>query len=157
LVYLVQDAAGRDLAVHVVGAPAWQCAPRDRWIGWDGAQRGAHLQRVANHSRFLILPWVVVPQLASHVLAGLRERVARDWAAQHGHRLVLLETFVEGARYAGTAYRADNWPCLGTTRGRTRQDKSHRAVAPPKTVWVCALRADFRRELGVGVGAEVAR
>ena len=154
LIYLVQDRHGRDLAVHVVGAAAWQCAPRDRYLGWDATQRGAHLQQVANHSRFLILPWVRVPGLASHLLAGLRQRLVRDWEPEHGHRLVLLETFVEFPRYAGTAYRADNWLCVGTTRGRTRQDKSHRQVAPLKTVWVRPLCARFRRELGVSGGAE---
>lgn len=148
LIYLVQDRRQRDLAVHLVGAPAWQCAPRDRFIGWDAGQRRLHLQRVANHSRFLILPWVHIPHLASHLLGGLRQRIASDWEHHHGHRLVLLETFVESPRYAGTAYRADNWQCLGPTQGRTRQDKSHRQVAPTKMVWVHPLRADFRRELG---------
>lgn len=157
LLYLVQDRRGRDLAVHLVGAPAWQCAVRDRYIGWDAAQRGAHLPQVANHSRFLVLPWVRVPGLASFLLAGLRRRVVRDWEPEHGHRVVFLETFVDGSRYAGTAYRADNWRCLGTTQGRTRQDQSHRQVVPPKTVWVHPLAADFRQALGVNGGGEVGR
>ena len=156
LVYLVADRLGRDLAVHLVGAAAWQCAPRDRFIGWDASRRRVHLQRVANHSRFLVLPWVRIPHLASHLLAGLRRRVARDWWECHGHRLVLLETFVESPRYAATAYRADNWQCLGLTQGRTRQEKSHRTVAPPKMVWVHPLRADFRCELASSSNPEVA-
>lgn len=157
LLYLVQDGGGRDLAVHLLGAPAWQCAPRDRYIGWNLAQRRTHLQQVANHSRFLILPWVRVPQLASHLLAGLRRRVARDWEAHHGHRLALLESFVEVPRYAGTAYRADHWQCLGLTQGRTRQDRSHRPVASRKTIWVYPLGAEFRRDLGVGQDGEERR
>lgn len=156
LLYLIEDRFGRDLAVHLVGAAAWQCAPRDRFIGWDTIGRGAQLERIANHSRFLILPWVQVPRLASHLLAGLRRRVARDWWEYHGHRLVLLESFVESPRYAATAYRADNWQCLGLTQGRTRQEKSHRAVAPLKMVWVHPLRGDFRRELAAASNGEVA-
>jgi hypothetical protein len=147
LVYLVQDAAGRDLAVHLLGAAAWQCAARDRAIGWNLAARAAGLSRIANHSRFLILPWVRVPHLASHVLSGMTRRVARDWLAQHGERLELLETFVETDRFPGTAYRAAHWQVVGTTTGRTRQEKHHRAQAPRKTVWLFPLHPDFRLRL----------
>ena len=105
LLYLVRDAQERDLAVHLVGAAAWQCAPRDRYIGWSGAERAAGLHRIGNHSRFLILPWVRVPQLASHLLGGLARRLAADWPAQHGWRLELLETFVETGRFKGVAYQ----------------------------------------------------
>jgi len=148
LLYLVQDAAGRDLAVHLVGAAAWQCAARDRAIGWSPAARAAGLPRIANHSRFLILPWVRVPQLASHVLGGLTRRIGRDWLAQHGGRLELLETFVEIGRFAGTAYAAANWQPVGATTGRTRQEKHHRAQAPRKAVWIFPLHPHFRQRLG---------
>ncbi len=148
LLYLVQDAAGRDLAVHLVGAAAWQCAARDRAIGWNPAARAAGLPRIANHSRFLILPWVRVPQLASHVLGGLTRRIGRDWLAQHGGRLELLETFVEIGRFAGTAYAAANWQPVGATTGRTRQEKHHRAQAPRKAVWIFPLHPHFRQRLG---------
>jgi hypothetical protein len=147
LLYLVQDAAGRDLAVHLVGAAAWQCAARDRAIGWSAAARAAGLPRIANHSRFLILPWVRVPQLASHVLGGLTRRVAADWLTQHGGRLELLETFVEIGRFAGTAYAAANWQRVGATTGRTRQEKHHRAQAPRKAVWIFPLHPRFRQRL----------
>jgi hypothetical protein len=150
LLYLVQDAGGRDLAVHLVGAAAWQCAARDRYIGWSAAVRAAHLPRLANHSRFLILPWVRVPQLASHVLGELTCRIARDWQAQHGWPLELLETFVETDRFAGTAYQAANWQLVGATTGRTRQEKRHRAAEARKAVWVYPLHREFRRHLGVG-------
>ncbi|MDO8616605.1 MAG: DUF4338 domain-containing protein [Dehalococcoidia bacterium] len=149
LLYLVQDAGGRDLAVHLVGAAAWQCAARDRYIGWSAPVRVAGLSRIANHSRFLLLPWVRVPQLASHVLSGLTRRIARDWRAQHGWPLELLETFVETGRFAGTAYRAANWQPVGATTGRTRQEKQHRAEASRKAVWVYPLHREFRRRLGV--------
>ena len=147
LLYLVQDAAGRDLAVHLVGAAAWQCAARDRAIGWSAVARAAGLPRLANHSRFLILPWVRVPQLASHVLGELTRRVARDWRTQHGGRLELLETFVEIGRFAATAYAAANWQPVGATTGRTRQEKHHRAQAPRKAVWIFPLHPRFRQRL----------
>jgi len=147
LLYLVQDSQGRDVAVHLVGAAAWQCGPRDRYIGWSGQARRSHLPRVGNHSRFLILPWVDVWHLASHLLGQLSRRVARDWRQHHGWALVLLETFVEKGRFPGTAYRAANWQRLGLTTGRTRQEKQHRASAPPKSVWVYPLARNFRQVL----------
>lgn len=148
LLYLVQDSQGRDLAVHLVGAAAWQCAPRDQYIGWSGPARGEHLPQIGNHSRFLILPWVRVPQLASHLLGELTRRVARDWQQHHGWKLLLLETFVESGRFSGTAYRAANWQRVGQTTGRTRQEKRHRASAPAKSVWIYPLARKFRQLLG---------
>jgi GNAT superfamily N-acetyltransferase len=148
LLYLVRDAQGRDLAVHLVGAAAWQCAPRDCYIGWSGTERAAGLPRIGNHSRFLILPWVRVPHLASHLLGGLARRLSVDWPAQHGWRLELLETFVETGRFKGVAYRAANWQWVGLTTGRTRQEKEHRAQAPRKSVWVYPLGKCFRERLG---------
>jgi hypothetical protein len=148
LLYLVQDARGRDLAVHLVGAAAWHCAARDRYIGWSGAARAAGLHRIANHSRFLILPWVGVPHLASHLLGGLTERISCDWPQQHGWRLELLESFVETGRFTGAAYRAAHWQEVGQTTGRTRQEKEHRATAPPKRIWVYGLEEGFRQHLG---------
>ena len=148
LLYLVRDAQERDLAVHLVGAAAWQCAPRDRYIGWSGAERAAGLSRIGNHSRFLILPWVRVPHLASYLLGELAQRIAADWPAQHGWRLELLETFVETGRFKGVAYQAANWQPVGLTTGRTRQEKEHRAQAPRKSVWVYPLSQRFREGLG---------
>ena len=82
LIYLVRDAQARDLAVHLVGAAAWQCAARDRYIGWSAVERAAGLPRIANHSRFLILPWVGVPHLASHLLGRLTRRRSRGSSLQ---------------------------------------------------------------------------
>jgi hypothetical protein len=137
------------LAVHLVGAAAWQCAPRDHYIGWTGVARAAGLHRIGNHSRFLILPWVQVPQLASHLLGGLTGRISRDWKAEHGWPLELLETFVQADRFRGVAYGAANWQAVGQTTGRTRQEKQHQAQKPRKTVWVYALSRRFRENLGV--------
>jgi hypothetical protein len=147
LLYLVQDGQSRDLAVHLVGAAAWQCAGRDRFIGWDQDARRHHLPEVANHSRFLILPSVKVPHLASHMLSQLAEKLRQDWPKYHGVRLQLLESFVEVGRFAGTAYQAANWQWVGQTTGRTRQEKQHRAVKPPKAIWLYPLQKNFRAHL----------
>jgi hypothetical protein len=147
LLYLVQDARGRDLAIHLLGAAAWRCAARDRYIGWSSAARVAGLHRIANHSRFMILPWVRVPGLASHLLGALPGQVWVDWRRQHGWRLRLLESFVETGRFTGTCYRAAGWQEVGQTTGRTRQEKGHGAIAPPKGVWVCGLEEGFRQRL----------
>src|SRR5207247_4993311 len=109
LTYLVADKQGRDLACALFSAAAWKAQPRDDFIGWTAAQRQAHLGSVANNSRFLILPWVRVPELASHILGGVARRIAGDWQAHYGHRVVVLETFVEKERFRGSCYRAANW------------------------------------------------
>jgi hypothetical protein len=145
--YLVQDRHGRDLACALFGAPAWKTQPRDVFIGWTTDQRQTHLGRVANNSRFLILPWVRVPELASHILGRVARRVARDWQAHYGHPVVLLETFVERERFRGSCYRAANWLRVGQTQGRTRQDRQHQLQAPVKDVFVYPLQRNFREQL----------
>jgi len=145
--YLVQDRRGRDLACVLFGAAAWKIQPRDAFIGWTAAQRQAQLGGVANNSRFLILPWVRVPELASHILGRVARRLATDWQTHYGHRVVLAETFVERERFRGSCYRAANWICLGQTQGRTRQDRQHRTQAPVKDILVHPLQANFRKPL----------
>ncbi len=145
--YLVRDRQGRALACLLFGAAAWQTRGRDAFIGWTPAQRQAQLPQVANNSRFLILPWVRVPELASHILGRVARRIAADWLGRYGHRVALLETFVERGRFRGTCYRAANWICLGQTQGRTRQDRQHTLQAPVKDVWVYPVQADFRKVL----------
>jgi len=122
LQYLVCARGGRPVACLLFGAAAWQCAARDRHIGWDQATRAARLQLLTNNTRFLILPWVRVPHLASHVLGRVTRRLSADWQRKYGHPIYLLETFVERARFAGTCYQAANWVRVGQTQGRTRQD-----------------------------------
>lgn len=148
LLYLVKDAQGRELAVHLVGAAVWQCAPRDQYVGWNSAQRAAHLPGVGNHSRFLILPWVRVPHLASHLLNQLTRRLPEDWPRYHHQRLFLLESFVEVGRFSGTSYQAAGWQEVGQTTGRTRQEKQHQVHAARKRVWLHPLCPNFRAELG---------
>ena len=147
LKYLVRDGPGRELACLLFGAAAWTCRPRDTFIGWTAAQRQAHLGQVANNSRFLILPWVKVPHLASHLLGRVARRLAEDWQGRYGHRVVLVETFVERGRFRGVCYGAANWRNVGPTQGRTRQDRYQTMQVPVKEVWVYPLRADFRQAL----------
>jgi hypothetical protein len=132
-------ATGRDLACLLFGAAAWRCAPRDRALGWTDAVRRRDLGRLANNTRFLILPWVRVPHLASALLGAVARRIGADWQAKYGHGLDALESFVERDRFAGTCYRAANWRLVGTTRGRSRQDRDHTRAVPVKDVYLYPL------------------
>jgi hypothetical protein len=145
--YLARDCQGRGLAVMVFGAAAWKVAARDQFIGWSVPQRQQHLGAVANQQRFLILPWVRVKHLASHLLALATRRLSADWQARYGHPVWLVETFVEVDRFAGTAYKAAGWLELGRTSGRTRQDSKHTLQSPRKSVWVRPLHPAFRQHL----------
>ncbi len=147
LQYWATDRHGRELAVMVFGAAAWKVAVRDQFIGWSGLQRQQHLGTIANQQRFLILPWICVPHLASHLLALTTRRLSADWQARYGHPIWLVETFVEEDRFAGTAYKAAGWRRLGQTTGRTRQDRHHTLQNPRKSVWVHPLHPDFRQRL----------
>jgi len=145
--YVARDVRGRELAVMVFGAAAWKVAVRDRFIGWSVAQRQQHLGAIANQQRFLVLPWVRVPHLASHLLALATRRLSPDWQARYGHALWLVETFVESDRFAATAYQAAGWRHLGSTTGRTRQDRHRTLCSPVKSVWIKALHPAFREQL----------
>ena len=149
LQYLVRDAQARPLACVLFGAAAWQCADRDRYIGWNPGRRAQHLHLLANNTRFLILPWVRVAHLASHVLGRIAQRLSRDWQAKYGHPIYLLETFVQADRFAGTAYQAANWERVGQTKGRTRQDQPDGTwhQTPVKEVYLYPLHRRFRHYL----------
>ncbi len=145
--YLVCSADGQVLAALGFGACAWQIQPRDRYIGWNDHQRRAGLHRIVNNARFLILPWVHCPGLASRILSGILKPLRADWRRRYGYQPLLLETFVEVPRFTGTAYRAANWLRLGQTRGRGKLEKQHRQIAPLKDIWVYPLHRDFRQIL----------
>jgi hypothetical protein len=147
LQYVARSGNGRFLAVLVFGAAAWKCAARDRWIGWTVGQRETRLGWIANNQRFLIAPWVRVRDLASHLLGEVARRIAADWQQKYGHPIVMLETFVERDRFAGTCYRAANWQRLGSTRGRSRQDSARDLRVPVKEVYAYPLRPDWQKEL----------
>jgi hypothetical protein len=145
--YLARDAQGRELAVMVFGAAAWKGAARDQFIGWSVSQRHQALRLIANQQRFLILPWVHVAHLASHLLALAVRRLAQDWQGRYGHPVWLVETFVEEQRFGGTAYKAAGWIPVGRTTGRTRQDRERTIQTPIKAVWVFPLHPQFRKHL----------
>ena len=129
-------------------SPAWKMAPRDRWIGWNDEQRERNLQKIINNSRFLILPWVKVKNLASSVLALAARVVSDDWESCYGYRPVLLETLVDQRRFKGTSYKAANWIHVGTTTGRGRMDRENKGQGKsPKEIYVCPLTPRFRQEL----------
>ena len=146
LKYLVQ-ARGRPIACL-----AWSSAPRhlgsrDRFIGWLAQARRQNIRFLAYTSRFLILPWVMVPHLASHLLGRVARRLPLDWERVYGHSLYLLETFVDPERFRGTCYRAANWILVGQTTGRGKAAPSKKPNRPIKQVWVLPLVQDFRQRL----------
>ena len=135
-----------------LGCFAWSSAPRhlgprDEHIGWSPAARKANIRFVAYQTRFLILPWVHVPHLASHLLGRMARLLPREWQRIYGHPVYFLETFVDPQRFRGTCYRAANWVWLGRTTGRGKADLVHRANRPVKDVWGYALVQDFRERL----------
>jgi hypothetical protein len=147
LQYTVTDATGRLLACLLFGSAAWKCRPRDEYIGWNAEQRSRKLHLLTNNTRFLILPSVRVPHLASWILGRVLHRLSSDWQQKYGHPIVLVETFVEQQRFRGTSYQAANWIRLGRTTGRSRQDCDHRLQVGVKDVYLYPLDRRFRREL----------
>jgi hypothetical protein len=137
----------RLVAAMGFGAAAWKVAPRDRWIGWTPEQRVAGLHWVVNNARFLILPWIRSPNLASRILGAVARRLASDWQERYGYRPLLLETFVERDRFQGTCYRAANWIHVGQTQGRGKLDREHRAGLPVKEIFLYPLDKHARRKI----------
>lgn len=147
LQYMVTDKTGRLLACLLFSSAAWKCRPRDEYIGWNPQLRARNLNLLTNNTRFLILPSVRVPHLASWILGKVLRRLSGDWQQKYGHPIVLVETFVEQQRFAGTSYRASNWIRLGSTTGRSRQDRERTLRVPVKDVYVYPLDRRFRTEL----------
>jgi hypothetical protein len=147
--YLIWSGDGRLLAALGFGASAWHIKPRDDYIGWNPSQRAIGLHRIVNNARFLILPWVKCPGLASRILSGILKPLRANWHWRYGYEPVLLETFVEIPRFSGGSYRAANWVRVGQTRGRGKLEKNHRQVAPFKDIWLYPLHPHFRRILCV--------
>jgi hypothetical protein len=131
---------------------SWSSAPRhigcrDRFIGWSLEMRRKNIHFIAYNSRFLLMPWVRAPHLASHLLAKMAGRISRDWQEVYGHPIHFLETFVDTERFRGTCYRASNWIHLGQTTGRGKGDLTHKPNRSIKAVWGYALDRDFREKL----------
>jgi hypothetical protein len=137
--------AGEQLvALTGFGAAAWQIAPRDNFIGWNHEQRKKKLNLIVNNARFLILPWISSKNLASKILSLTARRLPDDWMGRYNTRPLLLETFVEKKRFAGTCYRAANWQLCGQTKGRGKLGPAGKISVPIKDVWVHPLNKDFR-------------
>lgn len=145
--YLVRDRHGRDLACVLFGSAAWKTKPRDEFIGWSQETRSRNLLWITNNTRFLILPWVRVPHLASHVLGRIIRRIRADWNTKYGHPVHLLETFVERDRFLGTCYKAANWKHVGSTTGRSRQDRHTTLNVPVKDIYLYPLIPHFKEAL----------
>ncbi len=142
--------------IYAQGTPvacmAWSSAPRhigprDRFIGWNQPARRKNIHLIAYNSRFLILPWVKVPHMASHILGQIARRISRDWESLYHHPIVYLETFVDTERFRGTCYRAANWRYLGKTTGRGKDDQTNKANRSLKDILGYPLTKKFRELL----------
>lgn len=145
--YLIRSTEGKYLGALAFSAAAWRVKARDRWIGWSDCARRENLSKVVCNSRFLILPWVKVKNLASHVLSKAARTLCADWQERYGFAPVVLETFVESGRFKGTSYRAANWQWVGQSVGRGRQDRARSFSVPYKDVYVYALTQHAREVL----------
>ncbi len=128
-------------------SPAWRLSARDQWIGWDESARSRNLQRVVANSRFLLLPWVRIRNLASRVLAQGARQLTFDWPVRYGVEPLLLETLVDPERFQGTCYRAANWVEVGLSAGRGRMDRTHQrhGLSPKKVFLYPLVRGAARR------------
>jgi hypothetical protein len=137
---------------QVIACLAWCSAPRhlasrDRFIGWSAEARKRNLRMLGYNARFLILPWVGVPHLASHILGRMAKILARDWQQMYAHPVYWLETFIDPARFKGTCYRAANWQNLGSTTGRGHNARTKKRTQPVKELFGLPLTPRFRQLL----------
>jgi hypothetical protein len=143
----VVSAQGQAIACLAWSSAVRHLASRDRFIGWSPEARQRNLHLLAYNTRFLLLPWVQVAHLASHILGRMARLVPQDWQQLYAHPIYWLETFVERGRFKGTCYRAANWIVVGSTTGRGKDDQTHRQNRPIKDVLVLPLTPQFRRLL----------
>lgn len=132
------------IACIAFAGAAWKVAPRDSWIGWSAEQRQCNLRWIVNNTRFLILPWIRIDNLASRLLSLALKRLPGDWWRLYAYRPLLVETFVHAERHVGTCYRAANWLCVGSTQGRGKTDRKNIARLPKKLVFLRPLVAQAR-------------
>jgi Domain of unknown function (DUF4338) len=144
--YLV-TAGGRPIGCFVWASAPRHLGPRDRHIGWSTEARKQNIRFVAYQTRFLILPWVRVPHLASHLLGRMARQLSADWVRIYAHPVYFMETFVDTERNRGTCYRAANWTELGLTTGRGKADLTHKPNRSLKTIFGYGLVPDYRERL----------
>ncbi len=145
--YAVHDRHGRPLAMLGFSTAARKLAPRDRFIGWTPQLRQKNLPLVIDNPRFLILPWIRIPNLGSHILSLVCRQLPRDWTERYNTTPVLIETFVETPRFTGALYKASGWTRVGATQGRGRYDRHTRRDQPIKDIWLRPLGKHWRRVL----------
>lgn len=143
--YMIIGRNERFLGCLLFGAAAWKTEARDRWIGWSGDVRERNLSLICNNSRFLILDWIKIPNLASYVLGTCLRRLADNWKLRYGTDIAMVETFVDSTRYVGSCYKGANWFKIGQTKGRSRQDRTRKLKVSVKDIFVYPLRSDFRK------------
>jgi hypothetical protein len=154
MAYMIYSNSNHILSCLLFGSPAWSCRDRDAFISWSKEDRRSNLIMAANNVRFVILPFVNVPHLASHILSIISKRISCDWERKYGHPICLLETFVEVGRFKGTCYKAANWLNVGRTAGRGRNGGHHNAIVPYKDIYLYPLAKDWRMVLCEGVAGE---
>ncbi len=145
--YFIFDRNERPLGCVLFGSAAWKAIDRDNFIGWDAEVREKNLNYLTNNTRFLILPWVKVPHLASCILGSVLRRLGNDWNRRYGHEIYMVETFVEQNRFAWTCYKAATGRNIGITAGRSRQDRYKNMSVPVKDIYVYPLNKNYRRLL----------
>ncbi|MCY4592110.1 MAG: DUF4338 domain-containing protein [Alphaproteobacteria bacterium] len=145
--YAVHDRNGCPVAMLGLSTAAWILAPRDTLIGWTSEVRQKNLRLVVDNPRFLILPWIKIPYLGSHILAIMCRRLPADWTRRYNITPVLIETFVQTPRFTGAVYRASGWIHVGTTKRRGHCDTRKKRDKPKKDIWVRPLRRDWKRIL----------
>ncbi len=138
---------GRPIACLSWGGAAWKVACRDQFIGWSPSLRIKNLFFIVNNTRFLILPWVRISYLASHLLSQNIKTLVSDWFNWYQYTPILLETFVDKERFAGTSYKAANWILAGSTQGRGKNDRDHQKNLSVKEVFLYPLKKEFREIL----------
>jgi hypothetical protein len=156
--WIVSQASQRPLGCLLFSASAaWALAARDRWIGWDFKHKQKLLPLVLSNDRFLIFPWVQVPNLASHALAAATRQIGDDWVRAFGYRPVLIETFVDPTFFSGTCYRAANWQFLGHSQGRGRLSPDHQPRLSKKEIFIYPLEPGWRQALTEGASPAALR
>lgn len=145
--YFVRSTKRELLACVLFAGAAKSISVRDNWIGWNNNQRLRNLPWVINNSRFVIMPWVKIPNLASHVLGQIRRRIASDWFTHWGYRPLLIESFVDPIKYEGTCYKASNWILVGKTTGKGLARKGKTYTTTQKLIFTMPLQKNFRRQL----------